>query len=131
VIKFTNIFCPIDFSETSIRAFTCAGAIAGWYESRLEVLHVVPPFDSGLTRAMSDRFDAATPYPTARDEILAEIGRAINLGEHDRADARRMATAADMLGGQRIFGPRQGATTYRLLCSSATPVLALTPPWDG
>jgi universal stress protein A len=128
---------------------------------------------------------------------------AIELGEHDRADARRMATAADMLGGQMtlvhvvhrssdvptisyyepqlkaarkrldsvakrvnargrvllgkpedeiaaaatgakadliilalrrgrgIFGPRQGATTYRLLCSSTTPVLALPPTWDG
>jgi nucleotide-binding universal stress UspA family protein len=128
---------------------------------------------------------------------------AIELGEHDLADARRMATAADMLGGQMtlahvvhrssevpsisyyqpqlkaaqqrldsvakrvsargrvllgkpedeiaaaataakadliilalrrgrgIFGPRQGATTYRLLCSSTTPVLALPPAWDG
>jgi nucleotide-binding universal stress UspA family protein len=29
--------------------------------------------------------------------------------------------------GRGIFGPRQGATTYRVLCSSTIPVLALPP----
>lgn len=31
--------------------------------------------------------------------------------------------------GKGIFGPRQGATTYRVLCSSRVPVLALPPSW--
>jgi hypothetical protein len=30
--------------------------------------------------------------------------------------------------GRGIFGPRQGATTYRILCTSSIPVLALPPP---
>jgi nucleotide-binding universal stress UspA family protein len=33
--------------------------------------------------------------------------------------------------GRGIFGPRQGATTYRVLCSSTIPVLALPPAWAG
>jgi nucleotide-binding universal stress UspA family protein len=29
--------------------------------------------------------------------------------------------------GRGLFGPRQGTTTYRILCASTTPVLALPP----
>ena len=41
--RIERILCPVDFSETSRHAIEHAGAIAGWYGARLNVLHVYSP----------------------------------------------------------------------------------------
>ena len=45
MIEFTQILCPTDLSDASVRSLTHAAAFARWYEGRLTVLHVVPTFD--------------------------------------------------------------------------------------
>ncbi len=45
MVEFTRILCPVDFSESSIRALAHAAALARWYEAELTVLHVVPTFE--------------------------------------------------------------------------------------
>ncbi|MQA31794.1 MAG: universal stress protein, partial [Luteitalea sp.] len=45
MIDFTQVLCPVDFSESSTRALAHAATLARWYEAQLTVLHVVPTFD--------------------------------------------------------------------------------------
>jgi nucleotide-binding universal stress UspA family protein len=139
VIEFNNILCPIDFSDTSIRALTHAAAIARWYEARLEVLHVAPAFDSGLIPAMSDRFNVDSPFPISHDDIVAEIGRAIDaahasglnlkaLAQEGRAHeiivCRAQAQPADLL----VMGTHGRSGFNRLLMGSVTEKVRRTAP---
>lgn len=65
-----RILCPVDFSDTSHHALEHAAALAGWYESRLTVLHVIAPafFEPPVLFA-----DFAGPVPSAEDRAyLAE-----------------------------------------------------------
>lgn len=74
MIDIRRILCPIDFSDVSHHALEQAVAIAGWYESRLTVLHVMTPafFEPPLLFA-----DFAGPVPSAEDRVyLAERVRA-------------------------------------------------------
>jgi nucleotide-binding universal stress UspA family protein len=41
MMEIRQILCPVDFSDTSRHALEHAVAIAGWYESRLTLLHVM------------------------------------------------------------------------------------------
>ena len=52
---FDKILCPIDFSATSAQALTYAIALARWYDTSLEVLHVAPAFERGLPRQTTSR----------------------------------------------------------------------------
>ena len=73
MIEFKQIICPVDFSESSIRAFAHAAAIAGWYDAQLTVLHVVPTFDPIQVRGdLGDPVRVFTPMP--RDQVLEEMG---------------------------------------------------------
>ena len=51
MIEFKQIICPVDFSESSVRALAYATALARWYDAHLTVLHVVPTFDPMQVRA--------------------------------------------------------------------------------
>lgn len=147
MVTFTRIVCPIDFSTTSIRALSYASAFASWYGAELEVLHVAPAFDSGLVPAMADRFDDSRPYPVTRDEVLAEIHRAVvaaGAGErqacvlaqegrpHEVIVARALAQSADLLvmGTHGRSGVRRwllGSVTERVLREAPCPVLTVPP----
>jgi nucleotide-binding universal stress UspA family protein len=139
VIEFRHILCPIDFSETSIRALTYAAAFASWYEAQLEVLHVVKTFDSGLGPAMSDRLDDDRPYPASHDGIISQIGRAITaagaagvnaraLAQEGRAQetivSRARAQTADLL----VLGTHGRSGFNRLLLGSVTEKVLRTAP---
>jgi len=45
MVEFTHVLCPIDFSDTSVRALTYAAAFACWYDAHLEILHATPAVD--------------------------------------------------------------------------------------
>lgn len=78
MIAFRQILCPIDFSETSIRALTYAAAFASWYEARLEVLHVVPVSAQDVTPLPSGEGSPSLGvHAPSRSEIEDEIRRAI------------------------------------------------------
>jgi len=130
VIEFRQILCPIDFSDTSMRALTYATALATWYEAQLEVLHVVPAFEDGLASARSGR--ASEPGgPVSRDDIMAEARRALEaaggagvrsevLAEEGRAHEvivnRARARPADLL----VIGTHGRSGFNRLLLGSVT-----------
>jgi nucleotide-binding universal stress UspA family protein len=78
VIEFKQIICPVDFSESSVRAFAHAAAIARWYESQLTVLHVVPAFEPIQVRGdLGDPVRVVTPMP--REQVLEEMSRTLDL----------------------------------------------------
>jgi nucleotide-binding universal stress UspA family protein len=78
----------------------------------------------------------------ARDRLLALAARRtriktetrIVLGDPAEEIAAQAAVSNAGLAvlilrrGRGLFGPRKGSITYRVLCSSATPVLALPAP---
>ena len=78
MIEFKQIICPVDFSDSSVRAFAHAAAIAHWYDAQLTVLHVVPTFESLQVRGdLGDPIRVVTPMP--REQVLEEMHRTLNL----------------------------------------------------
>ena len=78
MIEFKQIICPVDFSESSVRALAYAAALARWYDAQLTVLHVVPTFESMQVRGdLGDPVRVVTPMP--REQVLEEMSRSLNL----------------------------------------------------
>ena len=78
MIEFKQIICPVDFSESSVRAFAHAAAIARWYDAQLTVLHVVPTFEPIQVRGdLGDPVRVVTPMP--REQVLEEMSRTLDL----------------------------------------------------
>lgn len=80
MIEFRQIICPVDFSESSVRALAYAGVLARWYDAQLTVLHVVPTFEPMQTRGdLGDPVRVITPMP--REQVIEEMSRSLNLAE--------------------------------------------------
>ena len=78
MIEFKQVICPVDFSESSVRALAYATALARWYDAHLTVLHVVPTFEPMQVRGdLGDPVRVVTPMP--REQVLAEMSRSLNL----------------------------------------------------
>ncbi len=78
VIEFKQIICPVDFTESSVRALAYAAAFARWYDAHLTVLYVVPTFDPMQVRGdLGDPVRVVTPMP--REQVLTEMSRSLNL----------------------------------------------------
>ncbi len=73
--QFSHVLCPIDFSETSVRATAYARAFADWYGATLTLLHVVPTFDAAIEPAVGVGEAERILLATSRDEVLAELRR--------------------------------------------------------
>ena len=93
MIDFKQIICPVDFSESSVRALAYAAAVARWYSAQLTVLHVVPTFE-----AMQVRGDVGEPVrivsPMPREQVLDEMSRSLNLAALS-ADVTAIAEPGD------------------------------------
>ena len=80
MIAFKEIICPVDFSESSIRAFAHAVALVRWYGAHLTVLHVVPPFD--LAQMPGDLGDPVRIVTLpVRERVLDEMRRFFDLAD--------------------------------------------------
>ena len=78
MVEFKQIICPVDLSESSVRALAYAAALARWYDSQLTVLHVVPTFESMQVRGdLAEPIRVVTPMP--REQVLEEMSRSLNL----------------------------------------------------
>ena len=78
MIEFKQIMCPVDFSESSVRALAYAAALARWYDAQLTVLHVVPTFEAMQVRGdLVEPVRVVTPMP--REQVLEEMSRSLNL----------------------------------------------------
>ena len=93
MIEFKQIICPVDLSDSSVRAFAHAAAIAQWYDAQLTVLHVVPTFEPIQMRGdLGDAVRVITPMP--REQVLEEMSRTLNLAAAS-ARATPIAEAGD------------------------------------
>jgi len=78
MIEFKQIICPVDFSESSVRALAYAAAFARWYDAQLTVLHVVPTFEPMQVRGdLTEPVRVLNPMP--REQVLEEMSRSLNL----------------------------------------------------
>jgi len=78
LLEFKQVLCPVDLSESSVRALAHAAALARWYDARLTVLHVVPTFDPLQIRGdLGDPVRVVNPMP--REQVIEEVHRALNL----------------------------------------------------
>jgi nucleotide-binding universal stress UspA family protein len=139
MIAFRHILCPIDFSETSMRALTYAAAFAAWYKAELEVLHVVPAFDPGLVPALPHHFPDGGWQARSHDEIISEISHAISAAGGDEVSSsalvqegrahevivdRARVQPADLL----VMGTHGRSGVNRLLLGSVTEKVLRTAP---
>jgi nucleotide-binding universal stress UspA family protein len=145
VVEFKQIICPVDFSESSVRALACAAAIARWYDAQLTVLHVVPTFESMQVRGdIVEPIHLVTPMP--REQVLDEMSRFLNLATlSPRANAlaetgdpqatiidQALSTRADLIvmgtHGRRGFKRLLlGSVTEAVLREAPCPVLTVPP----
>ena len=78
VVEFKQFICPVDFSESSVRALDHAAAFARWYDAQLTVLHCVPTFEPMQVRGdLNDPVQVITPVP--REQVVEEMRRSLNL----------------------------------------------------
>jgi nucleotide-binding universal stress UspA family protein len=147
MVEFKRILCPTDLSDASRPAMTYAAAFAGWYGSRLEILHVVPTFDA--IQVPPDTFGGPVQvmYPASREEVTSEVQRAaaaagVDVGKAalaaEAGDAasvivdRALDSAADLVvlgthgrsGFDRLI---HGSVTEQVLQRSPCPVLTIPP----
>lgn len=146
MVEFKHILCPVDFSDTSIRALTYAVALATWYEAQLEVLHVVPAFDEAVA-AREPRESSDPRTPVSREDIIAAIERSLQEAgahglhpkalaqegrAHERIAQRSQEQPADLLvmgthgrsGFSRLL---LGSVTEKVLRTARCPVLTVPP----
>jgi nucleotide-binding universal stress UspA family protein len=73
MIRFTHVLCPIDHSESSLRALDYAVAIARRSNARLTVLHVVPTFDPVTSRPAAIGAPVTLVQTPSREDVLDRI----------------------------------------------------------
>ena len=77
MIEFNEILCAVDFSESSMRAFAHASALAKWYEAQLTVLHVVPSFEPVQFQGQLGK-PVYIDQPS-REQVLEKMRRSLEL----------------------------------------------------
>ena len=149
LIEFKQIICPVDLSESSVRAFAHAVALARWYDAQLTVLHVVPTFDPVQVRGdLTDPLRVVTPLP--REQVVEEMRRSLDLPRlspraRTVAEAgdpqatiidQAISTRADLIvigtHGRRGFKRLLlGSVTESILREAPCPVLTVPPHTPG
>jgi nucleotide-binding universal stress UspA family protein len=139
--RITRIVAPVDLSASSGPQADVAAAIAAALSVPLVLVHVLEPLfipynirvamggvdaarreqAEGQLTAIADRL----PSPVRRETLVLvgdpseEITRL--------ADARHAGLIVMGLHSSGMLGPRMGSVTYRVLCLSHSPVLAVPP----
>lgn len=123
-----------------------AEAVALWCRADLTLVHVVPPTQAPRWLTTQLRKHDQQRLQSAR-ERLDRLRRAIDqdldvtchvlLGQPAEqlpayaADAGSDLVVVTLRTRGGLFGTPQGSITYRVLCGTGTPVLALPPKWHG
>ena len=136
------VLAPVDLGARDAQDAMSAALVADTFDARLLLLHVVEPTDATLwdrldlprdkrDAKLKARAEARLDTLRARTEAAAPTACRVVVGR----PARRIAAAAadrdiglvimTRRKGQGLFGPRQGAISYEVICSAKTPVLAL------
>jgi nucleotide-binding universal stress UspA family protein len=149
VIEFKQVLCPVDLSASSLHSLAHAVALAGWYDARLTVLHVVPTFDPvNLRGDLGEPIRVVNPMP--REQVIEEVRRAMGLPASapnavvvaEAGDAstaiieQAITTRADLIvmgtHGRRGFKRLLlGSVTETVLREAPCPVLTVPPSADA
>ena len=145
MIEFKQVLCPVDLSASSVHSLAHAVALAGWYDARLTVLHVVPTFDPVNVRGdLGEPIRVVNPMP--REQVIEEVRRAMGLPASapnavvvaEAGDAstviidQAVSTRADLIvmgtHGRRGFKRLLlGSVTETVLREAPCPVLTVPP----
>ena len=136
-----RILVPVDLSPASKHQAAVAAGLAAVAGVPLIVVHVVEPVKSRLAARLHLAGIEADRRAIAEDG-LQELVAGLPAGLHEEAlvaygdpaeevakvaNDRRAGLVVIGLHGSPALGPRIGSVTYRVLCLSPTPVLALPP----
>jgi nucleotide-binding universal stress UspA family protein len=144
MIEFKHVLCPVDFSDTSVRALAHAAALAMWYEAQLTVLHVVPSFEPAQIQGLLG--ETAYVPQLSREEVMERMRQSLG-ADALPPGARVLAESGDtprtiidhvlsagtdliVMGthGRRGFGRLLlGSVTERVLREAPCPVLTVPP----
>lgn len=95
MVQLKQILCPVDLSDLSIRAIAYANALAKWYQSSVTVLHIVPTFDAMEVRAGALFDEVRVVYPMPRDQVLEQVGQAVDTAGGAAGDTQLAVEAGD------------------------------------
>lgn len=95
MVRFQQILCPTDLSDSSRPALRHAAAIAAWYDARLTVLHVVPTFDAIQLPPNTLGETVHVVYPASRDEVTGTIRRHVDAAGASAVNPALEAEAGD------------------------------------
>ena len=141
-----RILCAVEFGPRVSEDVHRAAAVAQLFGAALTLLHVVVPTSGPPWVRKELRMYDRSRLKDARRK-LDELGRAAR-SVAGRVESRvlfgnpadRIAATASEVGarlivltlrkGHGLFGRRQGAITYQVLCGGAVPVLALRQTWQ-
>lgn len=136
---FGGVLAPVDLSSFSLRQVMVAHGLARALNTTLTLLHVVEPFMPGSLRdAVARQIHAERVCRATRKlEALADSCASDSRPETRIADgdaAAEIVAAAAAVGvivmglhDNTTLGARMGSVTYRVLCQTESPVLALPP----
>ena len=141
-----RVVVPVDLSPASLHQTQVARGIAEALSLPLLVVHVIEPLKSRLAARLHGSSIEANRRSLA-EEALSELIATVPHRLHPEAlvaygdPAEELAKVAHDrqaglvvvgLHGSPLLGPRMGSVTYRFLCLSQTPVLALPPnAWES
>ena len=144
MIEFKQILCPVDFSDTSVRALAHAAALTKWYGAQLTVLHVVPTFEPVPIRGMLG--ETAYVPQMSREELTDKMRHSLDLdalppGARVLAESgdtprtiidQALSTGTDLIvmgtHGRRGFERLLlGSVAERVLREALCPVLTVPP----
>ena len=143
---FSNILCPVDFSDASTRALAHAVALTRWCKGKLTVLHVADAFVEATEEARPGEAGEVR-VPGSHADLLAKIQVLIDQTEATGLEVRPLAieghvtelivssaqvVGADLLvlgthglgGFQRLF---LGSVAEKVLRVAPCPVLTVPP----
>ncbi len=136
-----RILVPVDLTVHSPDQVRVAATIAEAVSVPLILVHVMEPVRTRLA-AGGERSRIQAERRTAAEARLKELagavpavvraGTLVTCGDPAEelaraADDRRAGLVVMGLHGARLAGPRPGSVTYRMLCLTRTPVLAIPP----
>lgn len=139
--RVSGVLAPVDFSANSGRQVRIAHGLADAFQASLVLLRVLEPLPEYAGRETfllnireARRHRARQEFEELMASLRYDVLPEMVITDGDPAE--QIARLAAELGSVAIvmglhstsdLGPRMGSVTYRVLCQTATPVLALPP----